>query len=320
MVFSIIIAAYNVADYIEQAISSCLSQIDFKMDDYEIIVIDDGSTDMTGKIIDNYTNYDNVRVVHQKNRGLSGTRNRGMTLAKGDFVLFLDGDDWLASNALCVLQGKTQNCDLIIFPMLYWFSESKKIPKSFGLDMNAKYSAETILRDTIGKQKLNIIPTPCKCYRRSVLQEKRQFFVEGILHEDNPFFSDTMNNFNNIGYTDECIYIYRQQRDGSITSSQTIRNFKGVIAGNKHIINTWGYRNKYVNYMVSSFNVFQNILDYDKKTSADEVFTYYRSLYMKKQLFFQMLNFPFIPKAIIRHILLMIDPMLLKKVVNILYK
>ena len=64
MIFSIIIPAYNVADYIKKAVESCINQVNIAVDDYEIIVIDDGSNDQTGKIIDEYVNLPNIRIIH----------------------------------------------------------------------------------------------------------------------------------------------------------------------------------------------------------------------------------------------------------------
>lgn len=95
--FSIIIPAYNVADYLSTCLDSVLSQ-DFS--DYEIILVDDGSTDSTSQICDEYQKNPKVHVIHQQNAGLSEARNSGVEVAHGEYLIFLDGDDFLTRNAL----------------------------------------------------------------------------------------------------------------------------------------------------------------------------------------------------------------------------
>ena len=96
MKFSIIVPAYNVAQYIEECIESILNQ---DYDNYEIIVVDDGATDETPKILDEIASKsEKVRVIHQKNGGLSAARNSGIEAASGEYILFLDGDDFGQKN------------------------------------------------------------------------------------------------------------------------------------------------------------------------------------------------------------------------------
>lgn len=316
MLFSIIIAAYNVGSYIRQAIDSCINQTGIDKDEYELIVIDDGAKDNTPAIIDEYKGVPNVNIVHKENKGLSNTRNCGVELAKGDFVLFLDGDDWLKPEALSLLKSKTTIADLILYPMTYWYPEKGEVVKSFGLCEGIVFGREMFLKETLGRQKLNIIPAPCKCYRRAILTEHNQRFVEGILHEDNPYFAETAKNFDRITYIESGIYVYRQEREGSITNSHTLRNFRGVVEGNKRILDVWGFSNRYINYMVSSVSVFQVILEYNNPADADVVMHHYRSAKEKWIALKQIVRFPLILNAMARHILLLIDPMLLLKTIR----
>ncbi|MDU6651732.1 MAG: glycosyltransferase family 2 protein, partial [Streptococcus vestibularis] len=91
MKFSIIIPAYNVADYLENCVESILKQT---YDNYEVIIVNDGSTDETGKIADDLSlQFKQINVIHQSNGGASKARNTGMKEVVGDYILFLDGDD-----------------------------------------------------------------------------------------------------------------------------------------------------------------------------------------------------------------------------------
>ena len=102
IVLSIIIPVYNVEQYINQCIESILIQT---YHDYEIILIDDGSTDSSGEICDTYARKDNrIKVVHQLNAGQASARNSGMDLAKGDYIGFLDNDDFYYPDTVRILE------------------------------------------------------------------------------------------------------------------------------------------------------------------------------------------------------------------------
>ena len=105
MFLSIIIPVYNIPElFLRECIESCLDQ-DINEDDYEIICIDDGSTNDCLTVLQEYANkYLNVKVVSQENKGLSGARNSGMETAQGDYIWFVDGDDFIARNSLCKLR------------------------------------------------------------------------------------------------------------------------------------------------------------------------------------------------------------------------
>lgn len=111
---SVIIPAYNVECFIEQCVDSLLAQ---SFDDFDLILVDDGSTDRTGVICDEYTKKDvRVKVVHQENTGLPTARKVGLENAQGEYVLFVDADDWVDPNHLESLVGTAEqrNADVVI--------------------------------------------------------------------------------------------------------------------------------------------------------------------------------------------------------------
>ena len=98
MIISVIIPIYNVKSYIKECLDSLINQ-DINKDLYEIICIDDGSTDGSGKILDEFSvDYPNIRVVHKANGGVSSARNEGIKIAKGEYIWFVDGDDIVIHN------------------------------------------------------------------------------------------------------------------------------------------------------------------------------------------------------------------------------
>lgn len=100
MKLSIIIPTYNVQDYLERCISSCLNQ-NIDINSYEIIVVNDGSQDKSLSIAQKLAAvYNNISIISQSNAGLSAARNKGLSLAQGEYVWFIDADDAIKTNSL----------------------------------------------------------------------------------------------------------------------------------------------------------------------------------------------------------------------------
>ena len=112
--FSIIVPVYNVKDYLGECLDSILSQT---YRDFEMILVDDGSTDGSGELCDQYAAQDErIRVIHQSNQGLSAARNNGIARAKGEYLMFVDSDDYfLRRDALELLAERADGCDLVAF-------------------------------------------------------------------------------------------------------------------------------------------------------------------------------------------------------------
>ena len=120
--FSIILPIYNVEAYMERCIKSILNQ-DFS--DYEIILVDDGSTDNCPKMCDEYLNREKFKVVHKTNGGLSSARNAGLEVASGRYVFFLDSDDYIENNALQVLYESLNKNNVDVIKFNYRIQPSK---------------------------------------------------------------------------------------------------------------------------------------------------------------------------------------------------
>ena len=124
MLFSIIIPVYNVENYLRDCLDSMLNQ---SFADWEAICVNDGSTDGSSTILDDLASKDSrVTVISQPNGGLSAARNTGLKAAQGDFVLFLDSDDWLEPDALKILSDNLKDEDLLCFNGRRYLEESKR--------------------------------------------------------------------------------------------------------------------------------------------------------------------------------------------------
>ena len=116
MKFSVIVPVYNISEYLEECIKSVVNQ---NYTDYELILVDDGSTDESPLICDKYQKaYSNIRVIHKKNGGLTSARKAGAKIAKGDYIVCLDGDDYWKDNYFNTIDKLINNQDIICFGYL----------------------------------------------------------------------------------------------------------------------------------------------------------------------------------------------------------
>ncbi len=225
---SVIIPVYNVEQYLCECIDSVLSQT---YSDYEIILVNDGSTDSSGIICDNYARANNsIRVIHKNNGGLSEARNYGVATAVGDFVLFLDSDDRITANALEILNDKIANCDLVIFGYKKFRSiESKDefIPTIEESLPEGCYDKVDILK----MFKINSLPLVTACFKFSRTEiVKANPFPLGKVCEDEFIAHRFINSCNRITVINDCLYLYRENPNGITHSKSFYRNTDRLFA------------------------------------------------------------------------------------------
>ena len=211
---SIIVPVYNIIEYLPACVESLRKQT---QQDIEIILVDDGSTDGSGILCDKYAAEDKrIRVVHKENGGLSSSRNAGLAGATGEWVLFVDGDDYLAQNAveqLLNVAKKHPDADFIQF--LYQETDGSWQPE-------AKMAVETVLTaapDFFRKlyELGGVAASACtKLFRKELFSTFR--FKEGIRHEDEELMTRLLPKCSKVVYTDLVLYGY-VMRQGSIIHS-----------------------------------------------------------------------------------------------------
>ena len=225
VLFSIIVPVYQVENYIAQCIESLLPQC---QENSEIIIVDDGSCDKSGKIADEYAEkYECVRVIHQENKGLSEARNVGIHYAQGAYCVFLDGDDMLCENALdslkkCienrpnteVVMHRSKEIDSTerIKECSYWFDETQL------QNLSASEAYENI-------QKLPglVLSAWLFSVKTDYIRKNDFYFPKGFLHEDEEWIPKILLNAKIIAYNNTCFYIYRIDREWSITKTPNIK-------------------------------------------------------------------------------------------------
>lgn len=212
---SIIVPVYNVGKYVEKTILSVLNQT-YK--DFELIIIDDGSTDESGEICDRLTCNDNrVKVIHQKNAGVSVARNVGMAEATGEWITFLDGDDYLDEDYLQEMIISADSGDYQIVMCAYYYVDSENLNEySFfaGNKIFNELDRELLIKTALGtelpKNRKATTGGPCmKLFKSSFLRENGFLFVPGLKkRQDEIFIIDCFSKVAKLYYIDKPLYFY----------------------------------------------------------------------------------------------------------------
>lgn len=208
---SIIIPVYNVEKYIRKCLESVCNQI---YRDIEIILVDDGSTDLSGVICDEYANRDKrIRVIHKSNGGLADARNEGLKIATGEYVGFVDSDDWIEPDMYSTLYELCKKNDLDLIAAR--FIEEKDGKKS-----DTQYSGEFCIMSGVEMLENNISEKPRyivtnsvwdRLYRRTLLEDLA--FPVGKCYEDICYSTEIFLRAQRCGYLDRGIYHYVIRND-----------------------------------------------------------------------------------------------------------
>ncbi len=210
---SVIVPVYNASKYISKTLDSIITQ-DF--DSFEIIVIDDGSSDNSLEIIHNTLNECEIpnKIIHQENSGVSVARNVGIDESKGDYLVFIDADDYVSSNHISSLYNGKTDFSLT----LYAKKEGSKITN---LD---KYSQDTISTHDFIKMELNMEITFNffqLMYKSDIIKNNNIRFTPGIVYgEDTEFAHKALNYGENIAINNEVTYFYVQHSQSAINTTE----------------------------------------------------------------------------------------------------
>ncbi|MBQ2831201.1 glycosyltransferase family 2 protein [Methanobrevibacter sp.] len=230
MKVSVILPVFNGEKFIAKAIESVLSQ---SLSDFELIVVNDGSTDATSDIINGFSD-SRIKVINQSNQGPGASRNNALKVVSGEYVMFLDSDDWYCPDALRIAynQANENDTDISIFQIIKyyqgkyskndWFSLSN-FPKEFENRVFNPHECRDFLFDIS-------VSVPQKIFKREFLAEINAGFPEGIYFEDMPFFFYTFLNAKRVSIIKEYLYV-RRKHHGSITESVDSKFLDTVRAG-----------------------------------------------------------------------------------------
>lgn len=212
---SVIIPVYNVEQYVESCLNSVINQSYFNL---EIILVDDGSTDRSGGICDQYALKDSrIKVLHEENAGLGEARNRGVRISSGDYICFVDSDDWIEEDYCkeLVKAAERTNSDIAICGYNECFKDAKTPRVKY--DDCFTTTGKEILHYTMtanSKYWFNISVWN-KLYKREIISG---LCFKSRVYEDIMYNAESMYRANKIAYINQCLYNYRTNREGSIIS------------------------------------------------------------------------------------------------------
>lgn len=226
--FSVIIPVYNVEPYLKRCVDSVLQQ---SFQDYEVILVDDGSPDNSGKMCDEYARQNShVKVIHKKNGGLSDARNVGIKAAVGEYVLFLDSDDyWSSSNNLTSINSKInqETPDVVIYSVSKQFSS-----ENIKLFRGNYFDDFNLNKNEIIDRLIATNNYPCAswifCVKKDLIIRNNLFFPLDVTAEDFVWILNIVLHCHNIALCNNAMVIYNQSNPTSITSNSSIRGSKGT--------------------------------------------------------------------------------------------
>lgn len=316
MKISVIIPVYNVEDYINDCIQSIINQT-FK--DYEILLIDDGSTDNSGKICDKYNNEEKVRIYHTKNKGLSEARNFGIKMAIGDYVAFIDSDDFVSTNYLEALYKITQlkNTEISVISSFDVSENShfKKQKPKIDFSRIKTITKDDALIKMLSREGFGIAAWG-KLFDKKLFDDIK--FPKDRLFEDLITIPIIFDKCNNIAFleSEEPLYYWRT-RSNSITRDTSVNDkISPLLCSLNELKNKFWNKSKKLNYAIQAryteeiINILINKLIFEKKFKEmwNNIYMYDKNIWSK---FYLNNNISFLKK--IRIFLLIYMPSLYQK-------
>ena len=229
---SLIIPVYKVEKYLPRCLESVAAQT---YDNFETILVDDGSPDRCGKMCDAFAAaHENVIVIHQENQGLSGARNNGLEIATGEYVAFIDSDDYVSEDYIEYLVNLIveYGTDISVGGISAFFFNREPVLKKKREESRKFSRIESIKRMLYGK---GFVVSACgKCYRRSLFSEVQ--YPEGKLFEDLDTTYKLFSKTDAIAYGSRFIYFYRQREESIMHQSLTEKMIEDGLDAAENVI------------------------------------------------------------------------------------
>lgn len=239
MKLSVIVPIYGVEQYLHKCVESLLNQ-DIPVSEYEIILVDDGGHDKCPQICDSYAEtHSNIRVVHRENGGLSAARNSGIEVAKGEYVMFVDSDDYLEPNVLNGLMAQIvcDNLDVLRYRLQY-VNPQYEVYNPYKINPFKRNDYTEIPTDGVSflNSRMN---TRCYAWQFVLKRELLEgcIFTPGIYFEDTDWTPRMLCRAKRVASTQTVVYNYLM-REGSITNAVNRSKQKKVLDDKMHLIAT----------------------------------------------------------------------------------
>lgn len=269
---SIIIPVYNVEKYIGECLASIFTQVDINIQSIEIIVVNDGTPDNSMNVVAQFAEKhpNSIKIIHQANLGLSVARNNGLLNATGEYIWFIDSDDFILPSAISNIYqtiNKYPNVDLFSSYLLKYFEN----------DNSKKEEKHASKADWEGKEFLwsqkNIGASVRYIYKWSFLTKNSMKFIPNILHEDGIWGYQCLYLAQSLHIIEQPLYVYRIRNSKSIMSSVSIRSAYDLM---KSYIFLKDFQKKKVikddqkKFSVAIFGIVYSLLDFCKNLNQDK--------------------------------------------------
>jgi glycosyltransferase involved in cell wall biosynthesis len=282
---SLIIPVYNVELYLVKCLNSCVDQ-DIAVDEFEIIIVNDGTKDNSLNIAREFElKYRNIKIYSQENQGLSAARNKGLSLAKGEYVWFIDSDDWIKRNCLRQLTELCYNNSLDALAISAANVIGENIENRTKFITNEIHCGKEILR-----KEVMTVCAPFTIYKTSFLLEHELFFKQGIFHEDSEFTPRAYYFLKRILFLDDVCYFVRQNPTSITRTPNPKKAFDCII-------------------VAKSLSVFSENIDKNLKTQYNNLISLnlnnslYNTFEMSDEKIKELNNFIHIHKYLFKHLL-----------------
>lgn len=267
--FSVIVPIYNVEQYLKKCIESILKQT---YENFELILVDDGSPDNCPAICDEYAKNDSrIRVVHKKNQGLVAARNTGVELATGEYICYVDGDDWIAENLLETVWKKVlqkTEVDMVVYSAVKQFSDhQEEIPYSVKEGLYTKERLEKEIYPYMMYDERKpfctglIFPVAWNKICKTELLKKYYCRETKIrMGEDNAFVFECLYRANIVYFIDDILYFYNQLNSESMVHSYDKNRFLNNTLLTSYIEKQLGGENEVIDRQINAFKTYWLIM------------------------------------------------------------
>ncbi len=268
MLFSIVVPIYKIEKYLERCVESILNQT---FDDFEIILVDDGSPDKCPEICDRYASIDSrVKVIHKKNGGLVSARNAGIMASQGRYLCYVDGDDWVSHELLKTVYDHAikHDPDMIIYNAVRVFDD-RQVPLPKGLDEGI-YGKEELVEKVYPYMLYDnrqpfchefIFPVAWnKIYKRELLLNHYCKDERIAMGEDSAFVFECIYNSDKVYFCDAVLYYYNQMNQGSFIHRYDSKRFINNKYLAEYVERNLGGKSEMVDTQINAFKAYWLIM------------------------------------------------------------
>lgn len=290
---SIVIPVYNVELYLRKCVDSIISQ---NCDQCEIVLVDDGSTDKSGEICDSYRNTKGITVYHKNNGGLSDTRNYGIRHSSGEYLLFVDSDDYLEPNALKnILDALCEyHPDVLTAKSKMVFDDGKIVDEVDYSIKEGLYEKTKFFKILKRHSKSIIFCAQYFICRREIVIYNNLLFKEGVIHEDELWTPQLLLVSRNIYYLDAYFYFHLMRGGSIMHSNNDIKSGKSLLViapmlneKYKNVHNDiWYLRDRMANFYLQAYPKLgkEYLREFDRKIPLKNA--YYFKTFLKALIFY----------------------------------